>query len=93
MVHLTELLADPTSGVGVAWVTATMGLKSVAHKLNRHEINKLSISGLCLVLLRDQIPLRLSSTLLYGILLLYDYQSNRLLGLCHVAKFLTIEIV
>jgi hypothetical protein len=67
--------------MGRAWIIATAGLKnSAVHKLSRPEINKLSISELCSLILTDPMSLRLSSTLLYGILLIYEYQSKSLLA-------------
>lgn len=73
--------------VSVVWLIATVGLKSFPiHRLSRHQINKLSISELCKLILTDYIPLRLSATLLYGVLLIFESQSKNLLADVKSAK-------
>lgn len=68
-----ELLAKASNdaGLATAWLLATLGSKTSYKKLVRKDIINISIPETCGYIGKDSISLRLSSSLLYGVSLMY----------------------
>ena len=68
-----ELLAKASNdaGLAMAWLLATLGSKTSYKKLVRKDIINISIPETCGYIEKDSISLRLSSSLLYGVSLMY----------------------
>lgn len=68
MLHKFVTLEDP--GVATVWLLATIGCKS-SHRKLRQDVIKTAIPETCARIGTSQLPLRMSSNLMYGVTLLY----------------------
>ncbi|ETS63442.1 hypothetical protein PaG_01725 [Moesziomyces aphidis] len=80
MFYSTDILSRRKSGLGIVWLAATLGDRSVIRRLSRREILGVDIAKACAYLCTPTEPLalRLSSQLLYGVVRLYGHQTELL---------------
>ncbi|SNX81494.1 related to meiotic recombination protein rec8 [Melanopsichium pennsylvanicum] len=80
MFYNNDILARRKTGLGLVWLAATLGHHSIIHRLTRKEILSVDISKSCASVIRPSEPLalRLSSQLMYGLVKLYNHQTELL---------------
>lgn len=80
MFYSTDILSRRKSGLGIVWLAATLGDRSVIRRLSRREILGVDIAKACAYLRTPTEPLalRLSSQLLFGVVRLYGHQAELL---------------
>ncbi len=76
MFYNNDILSRRKSGLGIVWLAATLGDRSVIRRLTRKDILGVRISAACDFLRSPTEPLalRLSSQLMYGVVKLYSSQ-------------------
>ena len=80
MFYSTDILSHRKTGLGIVWLAATLGDRSVVRRLSRREILSVNITSTCesIRLPIEPLALRLSSQLLYGVVKLYRHQTELL---------------
>ncbi|KAK9460303.1 Rec8 like protein-domain-containing protein [Lipomyces oligophaga] len=78
MFFSSDLLVQKSNGLGTAWLVATLGPKSSFKRIQKKDILKVSIPAACKVIIDPPAPLalRLSSSLLYGLITIYEQQAG-----------------
>ncbi|SPO19826.1 related to meiotic recombination protein rec8 [Ustilago trichophora] len=76
MFYNNDILSRRKTGLGIVWLAATLGDRSIIRRLTRRDILSVNISRTCASVLRPTEPLalRLSSQLMYGVVKLYGHQ-------------------
>ncbi|KAJ1043487.1 hypothetical protein NDA10_004052 [Ustilago hordei] len=82
MFYSSDILSRRKTGLGIVWLAATLGDRSVVRRLTRKEILSVNITLTCEHLQHPSEPfaLRLSSQLLFGVVKLYSHQTELLLS-------------
>lgn len=80
MFYNNDILSRRKTGLGIVWLAATLGDRSVVRRLTRRDILSVNITKTCQSVLGPSEPLalRLSSQLMFGIVKLYGHQTELL---------------
>nr|WJN25046.1 meiotic cohesin complex subunit [Pseudozyma thailandica] len=80
MFYNQDILSRRKTGLGIVWLAATLGDRSVVRRLTRKDILSVGISRACEYIGAPSEPLalRLSSQLMYGVVKLYGHQMELL---------------
>lgn len=80
MFYNNDILARRKTGLGIVWLAATLGDRSVVRRLTRRDILSVNISSTCASVRNpiEPLALRLSSQLMYGVVKLYSHQTELL---------------
>lgn len=80
MFYNNDILSRRKTGLGIVWLAATLGDRSIIRRLTRRDILSVNITRTCASVLRPTEPLalRLSSQLMYGVVKLYGHQMELL---------------
>ncbi|KDN53013.1 hypothetical protein K437DRAFT_253663 [Tilletiaria anomala UBC 951] len=78
MFYNVDILTRRKSGLGIVWLAATLGNRSVFRKLNKKEVANVDIERACQTVISPAEPmaLRLSSQLMHGIVRVYVQQNE-----------------
>lgn len=80
MFYNHDILARRRTGLGLVWLAATLGDRSIVRRLSRKEILGVEIDKVCDYVRRpgEPLALRLSSQLMYGVVKLYGLKTETL---------------
>lgn len=80
MFYNHDILSRRKTGLGIVWLAATLGDRSIVRRLTRREILRVDIDKACDYVRRPTEPLslRLSSQLMYGVVKLYFHRTDLL---------------
>lgn len=80
MFYNHDILSRRKTGLGIVWLAATLGDRSIVRRLSRKEILNVDIGGACEYVRRPTEPLslRLSSQLMFGLVKLYFHRTDLL---------------
>ncbi|SJX60216.1 related to meiotic recombination protein rec8 [Sporisorium reilianum f. sp. reilianum] len=80
MFYNHDILSRRRTGLGIVWLAATLGDRSIVRRLTRREILGVDIDAACEYVRRPAEPLalRLSSQLMYGVVRLYGLKTETL---------------
>ena len=80
MFYNHDILSRRRSGLGIVWLAATLGDRSIVRRLTRREILGVNIDQACRYVVQPSEPLalRLSSQLMFGLVKLYGHKAELL---------------
>ncbi|GAC96744.1 meiotic cohesin complex subunit Rec8 [Pseudozyma hubeiensis SY62] len=80
MFYNHDILSRRKTGLGIVWLAATLGDRSIVRRLTRKDILTVNIAGACEYVRRPTEPLslRLSSQLMYGVVKLFLHRTQLL---------------
>ncbi|EST09811.1 Rad21/Rec8-like protein, N-terminal [Kalmanozyma brasiliensis GHG001] len=80
MFYSHDILSRRKTGLGIVWLAATLGDRSVVRRLSRRDILSVNVRKACEYVSHPTEPLalRLSSQLMYGVVKLYGHQTELL---------------
>ncbi|CDR98632.1 hypothetical protein, partial [Sporisorium scitamineum] len=80
MFYNHDILSRRRTGLGLVWLAATLGDRSIVRRLTRKEVLAVDINKACEYVRRPSEPLalRLSSQLMYGVVKLYGLKAETL---------------